>query len=145
MTLIHEPDQSQMGVLLVEDNPLDAKMFGRAAGRAGFSATVDTVETGEEALEALGLPEGNRYALLLLDLNLPGINGFDVLRHVKADASRKSMPVIVFSSSANQRDINRAYEYGAAAYVTKPMGFDGYGSVINAISMFWSNIVAYAS
>lgn len=117
-------------------------MFGRAAGRLQFAGTIDVVETGEDALAAVGGAPG--YELIVLDVNLPGISGLDVLRFLKSDMRMRAVPVIVFSSSSDQQDIQRAYAGGAAAYLTKPVGLEGYDTVIEGIGSFWSSVVAYA-
>ena len=124
-------------MLLVEDNPLDARMFGRAAGRSGLAASVDAVATGEEALEALSDREA--FDLVLLDINLPGIDGFEVLRRLDPDHP----PVVMLSSSANQLDVTQAYDAGAAAYLTKPVGNEDYDRLLDAIGAFWSELVSY--
>jgi CheY-like chemotaxis protein len=96
---------------------------------------VTRYQTGEEALA--GLLEGPRPALVILDLNLPGIQGVDVLRRVKADAARRVVPIIVLSGSERQEDVDAAYDAGANAYLSKPLDHAELRRVVLSMHDFW--------
>ncbi len=102
-------------ILIAEDEPNIAESLGFILGRAGHDVT--TVPDGEAALHTLrrGLPD-----LLILDIMLPGLNGFEVLKAIKADARLQALPVIVLTAKAQQHDREAAAHLGAAAYLTKP-------------------------
>lgn len=122
-------------VLLVEDNPGDAVLAQRILRAAGSDVTVHHVSDAAEALAALkGTP---RYGLVLLDLNLPGMHGTNVLRSLRADPAIAYLPVVVLSSSERPGDILDAYACGANAYVTKPHQLEEYRQVLLATVAFW--------
>lgn len=129
-------------ILLVEDNPLDAKATFNAAKKLQMAGEIQVVSDGQEALDHLRANAGrNRPGLVLLDLNLPGKDGHDVLREIRADPNLRSIPVVVLTSSSEDRDINSAYSLGANAYVTKPSDLDGWLQVISTINDFWLSVV----
>jgi CheY-like chemotaxis protein len=133
-------------VLLVEDSETDAMMAREALKDAKVANKLYRVETGEEALEFLN--KQGRYAdvptpdLILLDLNLPGISGQEVLGQIKSDRNFKLIPVVVLTTSSAEEDIVKAYGLNANSYVTKPVGFDELARVVHAIEQFWLGIVA---
>lgn len=126
-------------VLLVEDNPLDIKATLKAAERLEITGTIEVVHTGDEALDHLRRDSGSnlRPELVLLDLNLPGRDGRDVLAEMKADELLRRIPVIVLTTSEDEADVLSAYELGANAYVSKPIGLDGWTDVVSKIAGFW--------
>lgn len=129
-------------ILLVEDNPLDARATFSAAKKLQMAGEIRVVSDGQEALDQLRAAEPvDRPGLVLLDLNLPGKDGHDVLREIRADTNLRSIPVVVLTSSSEDRDINSAYSLGANAYVTKPGDLDGWLTVISTINDFWLSIV----
>ncbi|HJT24366.1 MAG TPA: response regulator [bacterium] len=128
-------------VLLVEDDPGDARLTSEALKKTGYRNQVTLAVDGEKALDCLfqrgaysntPLPD-----LVLLDLNLPRVNGHDVLREIKDDARLKRIPVVILSSSNAEEDIQRAYNAHANCYVTKPIGLAPYFSAIQGIGDFW--------
>ena len=139
-----DPSQApQIHILLVEDNELDARASLRAAARLKIRNTIDHVTDGASALEYLreGTDEKSLPDLILLDLDLPGISGFDVLAELKADPSLASIPVVILTTSDRHADIVGAYDSGASAYVRKPVELDGWIEVVQQIDGFWLSVV----
>ncbi len=131
-----------MNILLVEDNPLDARATIRAARKLELAEQVEVVTDGQAALDRLrqsGI-DGDRFGLVLLDLNLPGKDGHDVLREIRADDVLRTTPVVVLTSSVEPSDVDRAYRWGANAYVGKPADLDGWLQVITTIREFWLSL-----
>jgi chemotaxis family two-component system response regulator Rcp1 len=141
MSDIHELVQ----ILLVEDNPGDVRLTREALKEAKFRNKVQVVGDGVEALAYLrqqGQYSGAmRPHLIMLDLNLPRMDGREVLAAIKKDADLRRIPVVVLSSSEAETDIARAYELHANAYVTKPVDIDHFLQVVKAIEEFWVEIV----
>lgn len=133
-------------ILLVEDNPADVKLltslFEPAQRKYEFAMAAD----GEAALLYLdkhskndkGLPD-----LILLDLNLPKIDGKEVLKHVRSNKSLKSIPILILTTSDRQEDVKTCYELGANCYLTKPDSLEGLTSLFHALQDFWINHVNY--
>jgi two-component system, response regulator len=135
---------SNKKLLLVEDNPSDEKLTRRAFTKSGVSFEVFVVRDGAEALEYLFGTEreseaANRVtpSLLLLDLKLPRVDGFEVLRRVRADERTRLVPVVVLTASAEEQDVLRAYELGANAYLRKPVDFLEFAEAARIIGAFW--------
>jgi len=128
-------------VLLVEDNAADAHLTVTALAATGAPHHVTVVEDGLDALRLLDSAGRGLDApvpnLVLLDLNLPGLHGCDVLSRLRADAELGSVPVVILSTSADQMDVARCYALGANAFVTKPMGLEEYRDMISALARFW--------
>jgi CheY-like chemotaxis protein len=145
MSDIHELVQ----ILLVEDNPGDVRLTREALKEAKFRNKVQVVGDGVEALAYLR-QEGQysgamRPHLIMLDLNLPRMDGREVLAAIKKDADLRRIPVVVLSSSEAETDIARAYELHANAYVTKPVDIEHFLQVVKAIEEFWVEIVKLPS
>lgn len=128
-------------LLLVEDSDPDAEALMRVARKLPLSAPVVRVMDGESALDYLfqrgayvGAP---RPALVLLDLNLPGIGGQEVLAQLKADPALRSLPVLIFSNSDEARDVSAAYAGGANGYLYKPGGATELQDAAHALECFW--------
>lgn len=128
-------------ILLIEDNSDDAYFMQKAFEAAGVPNTVVVMTDGEEAIEYLSRPdmsdELKRPCLTLLDLKLPYRTGFDVLAHLRGQATTRLLTVVVLTSSNEPSDINRAHELGANAYVVKPSAFNELNKVVVAIRDFW--------
>ena len=137
-------------ILLVEDSPEDYEATVRALRRAGLHNPLFRCEDGGQALDflfqrgAFADPAvAPRPAIILLDLNLPGTDGHEVLRQIKADQHLKTIPVIVLTTSDDERDIQACYRAGANSFVTKPVGLDGLFQAIQRLKDFWFEIVVY--
>jgi two-component system response regulator len=132
-------------ILLVEDNPGDVRLTREGLAEAKLANTLTVVNDGRSALELLrreaAYADATRPDLVLLDLNLPGFSGLDVLRELKADPLLRSIPIIVLSSSEAESDIARSYDLHANCYVTKPIDFTQFVDVVHAIEQFWFTIV----
>lgn len=133
-------------VLLVEDSDSDAMLTQEALKDAKLANNLHRVETGEQALDFLRkrgeYTEAPMPDLILLDLNLPGINGQEVLEVIKTDNQLKTIPVVILTTSKSEEDIVRAYGMNANCYVTKPVGFDELARVVHSIEEFWFGVVA---
>jgi two-component system, chemotaxis family, response regulator Rcp1 len=133
--------RSPLRVLLVEDSVDDVNLFTLAARKCAAALELETVQDGEEAVQYL--KRTNTYAgvklpdLILLDLNMPRMNGREVLREIKADNALKRIPVIVMTTSESPTDISESYAAGAACYITKPHKFEDLKNVISKLSDFW--------
>lgn len=124
-------------ILLVEDNPSDAELTLHVLGRHNLDNRIHLVHDGAEALDFIfcrGVYAtreiGNRPRMLLLDLKLPKVDGLEVLRRAKADPRTSSIPIVVFSSSWEDRDLKTARELGADDYVVKPVDFAQFAEAV---------------
>jgi chemotaxis family two-component system response regulator Rcp1 len=136
-------------ILLVEDSPGDVRLIQEALQEGKVRNTMSVVGDGVEALACLH--KQGRYArakrpgLILLDLNLPKKNGFEVLREIKADEALKRIPVVVLTTSQSEQDIVKSYNLYANAYITKPVDLNQFLSVIKVLEDFWLEIVRLPS
>jgi CheY-like chemotaxis protein len=137
------PGDRSGGILLVEDNPLDARATFNAAGKLAMADHIEVVTDGQAALDYLRDPNRRRPmpALVLLDLNLPGKDGHTVLAEMRADDELRSIPVVVLTTSSDHTDVSKAYREGANAYITKPTELTGWTEVIAGINDFWFSLV----
>ena len=122
-------------ILLVEDNPDDEALTVRAL-RMRTTANVEVARDGQEALDYLvnanGMPQ-----LVLLDLKLPNMVGFEVLRRIRADERTRWVPVVILTASNAPADVAAGYRYGANGYVRKPVDFDQFAEVIHQLGAYW--------
>jgi two-component system response regulator len=127
-------------ILLIEDNPDDVALTMRALKRNNISNTVMVAHDGEEALEFL-LPADAatalRPALVLLDVNLPKLGGLDVLRRIRADDRTSTLPVVVLTTSNEERDIVDSYRLGANSFVRKPVVFGEFVEAARVLGLYW--------
>ena len=135
-------------ILLVEDNPEDYETTVRSFTRAGVANVIRHCQDGDEALDYLfhrgryaDPASAPRPAVILLDLNMPGIDGREVLIQIKQDADLKTIPVIVLTTSADERDIDAFYHDGANSYVQKPVDLLKFIEAIQRLSNYWFEIV----
>jgi CheY-like chemotaxis protein len=134
-------------ILLAEDDPNDVMLIQRAFQKAGMRHLLKVVRDGDEAIAYLrgenGFADRERFPkpfLLLLDLKMPGADGFEVLRWVRADAESKRLLVVVLTSSNLQADVDRAYDLGANSYLVKPVSFDEMVNMIQRFEAYWTEI-----
>lgn len=131
-------------ILLVEDNPNDAELTLEALGEHNLANEVTWVHDGEEALDFLfcrGAFEGrscNDLAVILLDLKLPKVDGLEVLRAIKSDQHLKMIPVVILTSSREERDLVESYRLGVNAYVVKPVAFKEFMKAVEELGVFWA-------
>ncbi|MDX2099078.1 MAG: response regulator [Leptolyngbyaceae cyanobacterium bins.59] len=128
-------------ILLVEDSPSDANLTIREFGRAKIANNLHWVEDGETAMNFLRcegeFQDAPRPDLILLDLNLPGMDGREVLAEVKADEALKCIPIVVLTTSNDEEDVLRSYNFNANCYITKPIDIQQFIHVVQLINEFW--------
>ena len=126
-------------ILLVEDNPMDLDLTLRAFSRKRLSNHVVVARDGEEALAYMGRWEdGERVpAVILLDINLPKVSGLEVLRQLKAHERYRRIPVVILTSSREDRDLKAAYDLGVNSYIEKPVNFNKFMEVAEQIELYW--------
>lgn len=127
-------------ILLVEDNPMDVDLTKRAFKRRNVTNPIEVARDGEEALAWITRWDDGEPlpAVILLDLKLPKVDGLDVLRQLKAHPVYRTIPVVVLTSSAEDRDVKEAYELGVNSYIVKPVDFDKFMDVASQIELYWS-------
>jgi len=134
-------------ILLVEDNEGDILLTLEAFEECKVKAEISIVKNGQEALDYLFKRE--QYAdaekpdLILLDINIPILNGHEVLEQIKANAVLKKIPVIMLTTSSSQKDLNRAYENHCNSYVTKPLDIKDFLDAIIKIEEFWLHLTSF--
>lgn len=132
-------------ILLVEDNPADVRLIIETLKEEKIYNALHVVEDGEEALAFLRKQDKytnvERPDLILLDLNLPKIDGRDVLRVIKTDETLKTIPVVVLTVSKSEEDIWKSYQLHANCYITKPVDLEQFSKVAKAVQEFWLTIV----
>ena len=131
-------------VLFVEDNPNDIELALETLSQESFIKNIIVAKDGQQAIDflySMGLhlmrDPGNPI-LIMLDIKLPKIDGLEVLRRAKADPALKSIPIIMFTGSAEDSDLETSYALGANAYVVKPIDFARYAQALKSISSFWT-------
>ncbi len=126
-------------ILLVEDNPDDVLLTRRAFGKNHISNEVVVASDGEQALQLLLPAQGEPIhpALVLLDIKLPKIDGLEVLRQVRSDARTHALPIVVLSTSNEERDIVDSYRFGANSFVRKPVVFEEFVRAVNVLGVYW--------
>lgn len=140
-----EHEQGPVDVLLVEDDPGDALMTRESFTQAGKNNRFHRIPDGHEALRfprrAGEYARAPRPGLILLDLNLPGLHGLDILAQIKADPDLGIIPVVILSSSQDPDDIRRSYEMHASAYIVKPTDLDGFDAMIKQIDACFLGLI----
>jgi two-component system, response regulator len=132
-------------VLLVEDNINDAELTIRELKKHKMANNLFQVKDGEEALEfifATGKYAGIRNVdhppkLILLDIQMPKVNGMEVLEKIKSDERTRSIPVVILTSSKEDPDIKKCYSLGANSYIVKPVSFEGFAEAIKSLGFYW--------
>jgi chemotaxis family two-component system response regulator Rcp1 len=125
-------------VLFVDDDPDHAVLITRAIKEADTTAEIHTASDGEAALALLRTTEDVSPDLVLLDINMPGLSGLDVLAQIKGDAALRRLPVVMLTSSELSSDIARAYELGASGYISKPSLMHDLRAVLGNTLLYWS-------
>jgi two-component system response regulator len=144
MTRMNQP------ILIVEDSPEDFETTVRGLTKAGLANPIFHCEDGDEALDFLrrqgnytSAEDSPRPGIILLDLNLPGTDGREVLAEIKEDSNLKTIPVIVLTTSTDERDIQTCYQAGANSYIHKPVGMDGFMTALQRLTDYWFEIVVF--
>lgn len=130
--------QDAVEILLIEDNPDDAGLTIHALKKHNLADRLLHVHDGEEALSYLFSPDTTHIPkVIVLDLKMPKVDGMEVLRKLKSDERRKVIPVVVLTSSREERDVIESYRLGVNAYIVKPVDFDKFAKAIADIGFFW--------
>ena len=131
-------------IILIEDNPIDAELAVKALRKGGVEGEIHLLTDGAAALEyffGLGKFKSRRLktmpSLVLLDLMIPKVSGFEVLELIRANKHTRYIPVVVFSSSSVDSDIEKAYSLGANSYLVKPIDFKSYSELMQSVAEFW--------
>ncbi|MBT3996644.1 MAG: response regulator [Chloroflexi bacterium] len=136
---------SQVDILLVEDSPGDVRLTMEALADAKISNNITVASDGIEALAVLRkegqFADAVRPDLILLDLNMPRMDGRELLGIIKEDSDLKNIPVVVLTTSQSEADILESYDLRANCYITKPVDLDQFLVVVNSIQEFWLSIV----
>ena len=134
---------AKVDILLVEDNPTDAELTMRALGKGDLANQITWVKDGAEALEFIfcsgayaDRPKQNPR-LILLDLKLPKVDGIEVLKRLKADERSRGIPVVMMTSSQEERDIITSYQLGVNSYIVKPVEFDAFSETVAKAGFYW--------
>ncbi|MCP5418331.1 MAG: response regulator [Chromatiaceae bacterium] len=147
--LIHNHHARPVEILLVEDNPPDQDLTREAFKQGRLNNNLHVVDDGEQALAFLRREGeyGNapRPGLILLDLNLPRMDGREVLKEIKGDAALSSIPVVVLTTSNDEADVLKSYQLHANCYLTKPVEFDNFTNVVRSLEHFWLTVVQLPS
>jgi two-component system response regulator len=139
------PEPPTQPILLVEDSPEDFETTQRAFRRSGLKNPILRCADGDEALDFLfqrgSHADSPRPGVILLDLNLPGTDGREVLSEIKANDDLKQIPVIVLTTSADERDVQACYQAGASSYIQKPVDVEGFMRAIERLNDYWFEVV----
>jgi len=139
-----EADNNQTQILLAEDDPHDAELTMRVLRRRNLADKLVWVKDGVAALEFVFGPNNNagsnacrKPQLVLLDLKMPKLNGIDVLRRLKSDAVAKVIPVVILTSSREERDLEICYKLGVNSYIVKPVEFESFATAVTELGLYW--------
>lgn len=128
-------------ILLVEDNPNDAELTIRALKKNNITNNILHLKDGEEAINYLfpnnEEPKNGKPKVILLDLKLPKVDGLQILKRLKSDEKTKLIPVVVLTSSQEEKDIMESYKLGTNSYVTKPIDFEKFVSAVGDLGLYW--------
>lgn len=134
----------EVEILLVEDNPTDAELAIRALKKSNLANRLVWVKDGAEALDFLfatgaygGRQVANGPKVIMLDLRLPKVDGMEVLRCIKNDARTRTIPVVVLTSSKEDRDVAESYRLGVNSYISKPVEFDAFAKTVSELGLYW--------
>ena len=136
--------ENEIEILLVEDNPDDVELTLRALKKQNITNRIEVVRDGAEALDFIfctGEYEHrsmeNAPKLILLDLKLPRVDGLEVLEKIKSDPRTKAIPVVILTSSREERDIVESYKLGVNSYITKPVDFEQFSESVRQLGLYW--------
>jgi two-component system, response regulator len=136
--------ENSIEILLVEDNPNDVELTLHALKKNNIANSIHVVRDGAEALEYLfssGADAGRDFnhtpKMILLDLKLPKVDGMEVLKRIKSDERTRPIPVVVLTSSREERDIVESYRLGVNSYITKPVDFEQFTEAVRQLGLYW--------
>ena len=130
------PNLPEVTILLVEDDPGHARLIEKNLRRANLTNSIVTVTDGQQAIDYLFNNGRAQSLLVLLDLNLPVLDGYQVLERMKADERTKRIPVIILTTTDDTREISRCYELGCNVYITKPVDYEQFSEAIRKLGLF---------
>jgi len=135
---------NEVDVLMVEDSPNDAELIAHALSKINIANKIFWIKDGEEALEFIfrtgryaSRDESTQLKVILLDLKLPKVNGLEVVAKIKADERTKTIPVVIVTSSQEDKDLKTAYALGVNSYIVKPVNFAGFAQAIKNLGFYW--------
>jgi two-component system, response regulator len=138
---------NSMAILLVEDDPRDARMTVRELQKCGITTHIDVVQDGEEALDYLFCRGAHNERspdhppqLILLDLKLPKVDGLQVLREIKSRPETRPIPVVALTSSREEKDMVACYQLGVNSYIQKPVEFEQFRETIQTLGLYWTKL-----
>ncbi len=130
-------------IIIVEDDPNDAELITRSLKKHNLANKLVLLKDGAEALDflfgqgSIAQIDDGKPRVILLDLKLPKVNGIEVLRKIKSEERTRKIPVVILTSSREDRDLKDAYDLGVNSYVTKPIQFDEFAKVVSELGMYW--------
>lgn len=131
-------------ILLVEDSPEDLELTLRALRKANLANHIEVARDGAEALDFIFCEGAHKHRrmddvprLILLDLKLPKIDGLEVLKRIKSEERTRSIPIVILTSSKEQKDVLEGYRLGVNSYIVKPVNFDGFTAAVQELGMYW--------
>jgi DNA-binding response OmpR family regulator len=133
-------------IVMIEDDEGHARLIEKNVRRAGVYNEIVPFTLGAKALDFIlgesrdGLASKDRYLLILLDLNLPDMSGIDILAEIKGNEHAKRLPIVVLTTTDDEREIQKCYELGANVYITKPVDYEGFATAIRNLGLFFSVI-----
>jgi CheY-like chemotaxis protein len=136
-------ESNAMEILLIEDNAQDLELMLRALRKANFANRLQVARDGAEALDLIfgqdgfAGKEGAAPKVVLLDLKLPKVDGLEVLQKIKADERTRNIPVVVLTSSREQRDVVESYRLGVNSYIVKPVSFESFAAAVQELGLYW--------
>lgn len=134
----------EVTIVMIEDDEGHARLIEKNVRRAGVNNEIVPFTNGNAALDYIlgsdrsGDPSQGRYLLILLDLNLPDMSGIDILEKVKSNPHTKRLPVVILTTTDDEREIQRCYDLGANVYITKPVEYDSFANAIRQLGLFFS-------
>jgi two-component system, response regulator len=137
-------DTNEVEILIVEDNPDDLEMTLRSLRKANLANHIQVARDGAEAVDFIYCRGAfaarqieNVPRLILLDLKLPKVDGMEVLKHIKGDPRTRAIPVVVLTSSKEQKDVVETYNLGVNSYIVKPVSFESFAIAVQEVGMYW--------
>ena len=136
----------EVTIVMIEDDEGHARLIEKNIRRAGVHNEVVPFTNGTEALDFVlgkdrsGLASAGRFLLILLDLNLPDMSGIDILQKIKTNAHTRRLPVVILTTTDDEREIQRCYDLGANVYITKPVEYESFAHAIRQLGLFFSVI-----
>lgn len=136
----------EVTIVMIEDDEGHARLIEKNVRRAGVHNEIVPFTLGGKALDFIlgekrdGVANQDRYLLVLLDLNLPDMSGIDILQQIKSNEHSRAVPVVVLTTTDDEREIQKCYDLGANVYITKPVDYDGFATAIRNLGLFFSVI-----